>query len=112
MLYSEKYLLYLAKNNKNKIYQFNIMLSQTLQSAITEALTSGSTKEGMNGVSSWNGSEALAAFIVMIIIIIFILIIGKFLWNVVLCRLLTIAKPADSIWQILGLAILLNLIYA
>jgi len=89
-----------------------MVLKETLQTAITEALTNGNTKEGMNGVSSWNGSEALAAFIVMIIIILFILIIGKFLWNVVLCRLLTIAKPADSIWQILGLAILLNLIYA
>lgn len=88
------------------------MLKETLQSAINSALTTGNTKEGMNGVSSWNGSEALAAFIVMIIIILFILIIGKFLWNVVLCRLLTIAKPADSIWQILGLSILLNLIYA
>ena len=88
------------------------MLKETLQSAINSALTTGNTKEGMNGVSSWNGSEALAAFIVMIIIVLFILIIGKFLWNVVLCRLLTIAKPADSIWQILGLSILFNLIYA
>jgi hypothetical protein len=88
------------------------MLRETLQCAIKEALTNNNTKEGMNGVSNWNGSEALAAFIVLIIIIIFILIIGKFLWNVVLCKLLTIAKPADSIWQILGLAILLNLIYA
>jgi hypothetical protein len=88
------------------------MLKETLQCAIKEALTNGSTKEGMNGISAWNGSEALASFIVLIIIIIFILIIGKFLWNVVLCKLLTIAKPADSIWQILGLAILLNLIYA
>jgi len=88
------------------------MLKETLQCAIKEALTNRNTNEGMNGVSAWNGSEALAAFIVLIIIIIFILIIGKFLWNVVLCKLLTIAKPADSIWQILGLAILLNLIYA
>lgn len=88
------------------------MLRETLQCAIKEALTNEKTTEGMNGVSSWNGSEALAAFIVLIIIIIFILIIGKFLWNVVLCKLLTIAKPADSIWQILGLTILLNLIYA
>jgi hypothetical protein len=89
-----------------------MVLKETLQTAINSALTNSNTKEGMNGVSSWNGSEALASFIVLIIIILFILIIGKFLWNVVLCRLLTIAKPADSIWQILGLAILLNLIYA
>jgi len=88
------------------------MLRETLQCAIKEALTNENTKEGMNGISGWNGSEALAAFIVLIIIILFILIIGKFLWNVVLCKLLTIAKPADSIWQILGLTILLNLIYA
>jgi hypothetical protein len=88
------------------------MLRETLQCAIKEALTNEKTTEGMNGVSSWNGSEALAAFIVLILIVIFILIIGKFLWNVVLCKLLTIAKPADSIWQILGLTILLNLIYA
>lgn len=88
------------------------MLKETLQTTITSALVNGNTKEGMNGISYWNGSEALSTFIVMIIIIIFILIIGKFLWNVVLCKLLTIAKPADSIWQILGLAILLNLIYA
>lgn len=88
------------------------MLKETLQTTINSAFTASNTKEGMNGVSYWNGTEALSAFIVMIIIILFILIIGKFLWNVVLCKLLTIAKPADSIWQILGLAILLNLIYA
>jgi hypothetical protein len=88
------------------------MLKETLQTSINSVFSNSNTKEGMNGISYWNGSEALSAFIVMIIIIIFILIIGKFLWNVVLCKLLTIAKPADSIWQILGLAILLNLIYA
>ena len=87
-------------------------IKETLETSVKEALKSQNTNEGMNGVSSWNGSEALASFIVLVIIIIFILIIGKFLWNVVLCKLLTIAKPADSIWQILGLSILLNLIYA
>lgn len=88
------------------------MLVETLRCGVKEALTNQNTKEGMNGVSGWNGSEALASFIVLIIVILFILIIGKFLWNVVLCKLLTVAKPADSIWQILGLTILLNLIYA
>ena len=87
-------------------------IKETLETSVKEALKSQNTNEGMNGVSSWNGSEALASFIVLVIIIIFILIIGKFLWNVVLCKLITIAKPADSIWQILGLSILLNLIYA
>jgi len=86
---------------------------------IKEALTNGlscaiqsNTNEGMNGTFyNNNGANALAAFIVLIIYIIIILFIGKFLWNEVLCRLLSIAKPADNIWQILGLAILLNLLY-
>ena len=87
------------------------MLKETLQTCFNAALKPN-TQEGMNGVTSWNGSEALAAFIVLIIYVVFILIIGKFLWNEVLCKIVTIAKPASSIWQILGLAILFNLIYA
>ena len=87
------------------------MLKETLQTCLNAALKPN-THEGMNGVTSWNGSEALAAFIVLIIYVIFILIIGKFLWNEVLCKIVSIAKPASSIWQILGLAILFNLIYA
>ena len=87
------------------------MLKETLQTCLNAALKPN-TQEGMNGVTSWNGSEALAAFIVLIIYVVFILIIGKFLWNEVLCKIVTIAKPASSIWQILGLAILFNLIYA
>lgn len=87
------------------------MLKETLQTCLNAALKPN-TQEGMNGVTSWNGSEALAAFIVLIIYVIFILIIGKFLWNEVLCKIVSIAKPASSIWQILGLAILFNLIYA
>ena len=87
------------------------MLKETLQTCLNAALQPNTT-EGMNGVSSWNGSEALAAFIVLIIYVVFILVIGKFLWNEVLCKIVSIAKPASSIWQILGLAILFNLIYA
>lgn len=88
------------------------MIKESLTTALTSIIKSGTIKEGINGVSFWNGSEALAAFIVLIIYVFFILIIGKFLWNEVLCRLISIAKPANSIWQILGIAILLNLLYA
>jgi len=86
------------------------MIKETLQTALNSAFNN-QTKEGMNGVTSWNGSEALAAFIVLIIVIVIILIIGKFLWNVVVCKLVKVASPAESIWQILGLSILFNLIY-
>lgn len=88
------------------------MLIETLHTAINAACKTSKTQEGINGVTYSNGSDVLAAFILLIIYVLFILIIGKFLWNIVLCKLISIAKPADSIWQILGLAILLNLLYA
>lgn len=88
------------------------MIKETLRTALVSAFKNGTAKEGLNGVTYWNGTEALASFIVLIIYIVFILIIGKFLWNEIVVRLLSIAKPADSIWQILGLAILFNLILA
>lgn len=88
------------------------MISEALTNGLSCAIQSGNTNEGMNGTFYSNsGASALAAFIVLIIYIIIILFIGKFLWNEVLCKLLSIAKPADNIWQILGLAILLNLLY-
>lgn len=85
------------------------MIKECLQNALTSAFSQ--QQEGMSGVSM-GGSEALASFVVLIIYIIIILMIGKFLWNVVACKLVSIVKPADSIWQILGLAILFNLLYA
>jgi len=89
-----------------------MVVRECFHAAIKEALSSGQGySEGMNGVTSWNGSDAIASFVVLIIYIIIILMIGKFLWNVVACKIVSIVKPADSIWQILGLAILLNLLY-
>lgn len=55
--------------------------------------------------------HAIAFFFAAVIVEILVLVFGKFLWNHVLTRLVTIAKPAESIWQILGVSILLKLLY-
>lgn len=49
----------------------------------------------------------LLAFIISLVILGFI---GKYLWNGVVVDLFSIAKPAKSIWQIIGLMILLSLL--
>ncbi len=84
-----------------------------IKELLTDSLKCGmsSTKEGLNGIQTPKWKDALAVFIVLIIYVLIILLIGQFLWNLVLCKLITIAKPAESIWQILGLAILLNLLF-
>ena len=86
------------------------VLSEAFTSGIAQAISTPG--EGFDGWNMNRGTRALAAFIVFIIYLVIILLIGKFLWNVVVCKLVSIAKPADSIWQVLGLAILLHFLYA
>ena len=49
----------------------------------------------------------LVALVLWIVIVLFI---GKFLWNRVLCRTLTICKPIKTVWYILGLIVLLDIL--
>jgi hypothetical protein len=49
----------------------------------------------------------LLAFVVSLIILGFV---GQLLWNNVVMDLFSIAKPARSVWQIIGLMIFLSLI--
>jgi hypothetical protein len=53
-----------------------------------------------------NFVSVLLAFILAMIIVSFI---GKYLWNGVIVDLFSFAKPAKSIWQILGLSIFVSL---
>jgi len=46
------------------------------------------------------------AFILSLVILAFI---GKYLWNNVVVDLISVAKPAKSFWQILGLMLLISL---
>lgn len=49
----------------------------------------------------------LLAFVIALVILGFV---GKLLWNSVVVELFTIAKPARSFWQIIGLMILISLL--
>lgn len=51
--------------------------------------------------------SVLIAFVLTLVILAFI---GQLLWNNVVVDLFTFAKPARSVWQILGLFIFLSLV--
>lgn len=57
-----------------------------------------------------SGKQALVAFLTIFVVLLLLLLVGKYLWNTVLVVLFPMVKPAKSIWQILGLSILLGLI--
>ncbi len=60
---------------------------------------------------SMTSRVALVSFLTLVVMFGLILLAGKWLWNTVLVALVPAVKPAKSIWQILGLAILIGLMY-
>jgi len=81
-------------------------LSEAIQSALT-----GNQEHFNANTNNYLSTKAIAKFIVFIIYLVILLLVGKFLWNEVLCKLVSVVKPASSVWQILGVAILLRFIY-
>ena len=65
-------------------------------------------KEGFESAQSV--SYSLAVFIAVLLYLILILLFGKLLWNEVLVKLVSSVNKASSIWQILGIAILISLL--
>jgi hypothetical protein len=58
-----------------------------------------------------NKSTAFVISLVIIIVwILIVLFVGKWLWNEVLCEVVSFAKPVKSVFQILGLFLLLEII--
>jgi hypothetical protein len=53
-----------------------------------------------------NFLTTLLSFVLAVVLLAFL---GKFLWNAVVVDLLSVAKPAKSVWQILGLMVFLGL---
>ena len=65
-------------------------------------------KEGFETQQSL--SYSLALFIAVLLHLILLLLFGKLLWNEVLVKLVSNVNRASSIWQILGLALLISLL--
>lgn len=63
------------------------------------------------GIGPSPARAAIVSIITFAIIFGILLFAGKFLWNNVLVALIPAVKPAKSVWQILGLALLISLMH-
>lgn len=95
------------------------MIPQTIHSIINTVRPARedfvSAEASAQAMSGWS---VLAMVITLIIIILIVVFIGFYLWNEVVAGagkndtgLFTFAKRADSMWQILGLFILVSLFF-
>lgn len=54
--------------------------------------------------------DLIAVLIAFVITLVILAFIGQLLWNNVVVDLISVAKPAKSVWQILGLFIFVSLV--
>ena len=71
--------------------------------------------EGMTDMTGSSGRremyiEVVASILSLIVSILIVAFIGKWLWNTTVVELFTFARPVRSVWQIIGLIILLSLL--
>ena len=92
------------------------MIGGTLSTAYDAAVTPFFTTETFdsNGESAdkrqHKTKNMLVSLLVLVTIFILLLLVGKILWNSVLIKLFPFVQPVKSVWQILGLSILLGVI--
>jgi hypothetical protein len=77
----------------------------------TRAIVEGLSPNNLDPVKSRNSyAEFIAALLAFVLAIIIISFVGKLLWNEVIVELFSFAKPAKSVWQVLGLFIFASLL--
>lgn len=88
------------------------MLGGAISNNIHAAISSvaGEPFQNQGGVRSEPFRVALVSSLTMIIILLLLLFVGKYLWNNVLHVLVPGVKEAKSVWQILGLSVLIMLL--
>lgn len=67
--------------------------------------TAGNPNAGPPSIGTLIGST-VGALLVLLILCLF----GQYLWNHALCPLVSVVRPAKSVFQILGVALLLSLL--
>ena len=84
-------------------------ISNAVNSLMPDDFARTESFDSPTGYSFSPARGAVVSIISLVIMFALILFIGKYLWNNVLVSLIPAVKPAKSVWQILGLAILLSM---
>ena len=54
-------------------------------------------------------TQVVVDVVVLLVWLALVLLLGKYLWNTVLCKAVTVVKPLPNIWHFLGLVVLMML---
>lgn len=86
------------------------MLGSAVANGVNLIVSQTETFDNQNGGAS-PARMAIVTFLTILILFFALLFVGKYLWNNVLHELVPAVKPAKSVWQVLGLALLISLLH-
>lgn len=85
-----------------------MFVERFVSSMLSAVMPSGFTN--MSDVASMSSIQALYLLVLVVVYLVLVLLLGKWLFNTVLVKLFPAVHPATSVWQILGLVVLLHLL--
>ena len=93
------------------------MLVSTIHKCVeglnTNTVESYVVKGGSNvpSMKAYSKTQMFVYLVTLMIVYGLVLLLGKYLWNNVLVKLVPAVQPAKNIWQILGFVVLMSLIF-
>lgn len=76
----------------------------------TVMMDSMSGQESFTNVMQKN-ELSTSAVVLLLVYLVLLVMFGKYLWNEVACKHVSVLKPLSSVWQLLGLSILVQLFF-
>jgi hypothetical protein len=86
------------------------MLRELFSSCAAVARESFGNQERFANVENKSSGDALVALLIVIVLLALVLIFGKYLWNNVACKYITIIKPVKNVIELLAIIVLLDLV--
>lgn len=84
------------------------MFTSALNSVVRAGVKAVVGKESFEDVKDASTGEVIVALLFLVLIVVITLLIGKWLWNSVLCKHVTIVKPVDSVFTVLLIMIAID----
>lgn len=84
------------------------MFTAALNSVVRAGVKAVVGKETFEDVKDASTGEVIVAILFISLVVVITLLIGKWLWNSVLCKHVTIVKPVDSVFTVLLIMIAID----
>ncbi len=89
-------------NNINKILVDSISSKENFSNDVNNSNNSNNSK--------LSNAQVVALVIVLILWFVLIILVGRYLWNECLCKVVSVCKPTDDLFVILGVILLLDIL--